>query len=49
MLDGGIGVHTVAAWHGHDPRMTYIGSAHPDEQSPAGAGAALALREVDER
>jgi integrase len=43
MLDKGIAVHIVAAWHGHDPKMTYSVYAHPNEDGLTLAGAALAL------
>lgn len=43
MLARGIPVHTVAKWHGHDPKMTYSVYAHSDEEQMAEAGAALAL------
>ena len=37
MLDGGLPVHKVAAWHGHDPNMTYsvYCNAKADEETGA--------------
>ena len=41
MLDRGVPVHVVAAWHGHDPAVTLRTYAHTDLDTLASAGAAL--------
>lgn len=43
LLGQGVPVHTVAAWHGHDPSMTLSVYAHADDAALKAAGEALAL------